>query len=144
MQQFIIHSCIAFSLGGRVLVLAVLLSTSKCTRVLPFPYGAFPHEYQLFLGTVTVALAHTLQYIPSVSSLCHLPRGPCRSGCISGDNFVLLFQGMGLLTTSHPCGWNSRAVAIKGERGTRTQREVIEETETAKTWRKVMEMSQKV
>lgn len=53
---------------------------------------------------------------------------------------VLSFQGIGLLTISHPSWWHSRAVE---ERGTRTQKEVIEETESVKIRRKVMEISQK-
>lgn len=65
--------------------------------------------------------------MPNVSSLSHLPRGPCRSGCISGDTCLLSFQGMGLLTTSHPSWWHSRAV---GERGARTQRGFTEGTES--------------
>lgn len=126
MQQFIIHSCIAFSLSARVLLLLELLSTSKCTGVPPFPYGAFLRECQLFPGTDTVALAHPFQYMPTVSSLSHLPRGPCRSSCISGDTGALSFQRMGHLSTSHPSWWHSRAA---GERGARTQREFNEEAE---------------
>ena len=95
---------------------------------------ASPHVYRLFLNKVVEALALSLQHVPDVLSFT-CPRALCRSGCISGGVCAFSFHGDGTCCTSlllPTLPSSAQAVAMKGKRRTRAQREVTEEKEKEK------------